>query len=69
MTDKLAQLKYDHYMEEVETGKRQLTPTMMQEAYQAVHKEYQDILSGKQKEVQQIEDLRNKIQNYLQTKQ
>jgi len=65
LTDKLADMKYKEFMEEVVLGKRKLTTNMMGDAYSAVHKEYEDVMTGKKQEVQQIDEIRNKLQTWL----
>ena len=62
MTDEYAKTKYNEFMREAEEGKRKLTPMLMQEARMAVHRDYEDKLAGKKPEKEQIEEVRNTIQ-------
>ena len=62
MTDKLARIKYDEFLQDAQEGKRQLTPTLMQEARMAVHQDYEDKLAGKKPEKQQMEEVRETLQ-------
>lgn len=55
---KLAVLKYEQFMQEVDAGKRELTNDMYDEAVKAVWQDFEDILTGKKKDVDQIEQIR-----------
>lgn len=60
--DDLAILKYEQFMDEVSTGIRQISTTMMQEAYRAVHEDLAQILTGKHQDNQKIQAIQQKIQ-------
>ncbi len=63
MTDKLTDIKYQHFIDEVEEGKRTLSPDIQDLARDVVHEEYRDILSGKKQDMQHIEEIRAKLQD------
>lgn len=58
---KLAVLKYEQFMQEVDAGKRELTNDMYDEAVKAVWQDFQDILSGKNNDIEEINRIRNQL--------
>ena len=58
-------VKLQQLMLEVEAGKRTLTNDMNDEAERLVEKDFEDILSGKKNEIQQMEEIRNKLQSLI----
>ncbi len=60
---RMAQLKYEQLLEEVGEGKRQLTTDLYQEAVKMVWQEFDDILAGKNKDVEKIEQIRSNLIN------
>ena len=47
----------------MEDGTRELSPNLMKEAEDLVYKDYQEILSGRKKEFEQIEEIRSKLKS------
>lgn len=66
---KLADLKYQQFMTEVDSGKREMTNDMYEQAVKAVWQDFKDILVGKNKDVEEIEKIRSqlrmKVNDYL----
>lgn len=62
LKDRLAKIKYEQFLLEVREGKRQLITNLYQEAVKMVWQDFDDILAGKNKEIEQIEAIRAKIQ-------
>lgn len=62
---RLAKLKYDQFLDEVNTGKRKLTNSLYDEATKAVWKDFEDISSGKKQDISQIEEIRANLQPLL----
>lgn len=60
------ELKYQKIMMEVESGARPLNADLMFEARLEVQRDMEDIVSGKKDELQQMEDLRAKLQQLIQ---
>lgn len=58
-------VKLQQLMMEVESGLRPLTPDLNDEAERLVEKDFEDILSGKKNEIQQMEDIRSKLQQLI----
>lgn len=61
--DDLAIIKYEQFMSEVTAGTRQISATMMQDAYKAVHEDLAQILTGKHNDNQEIKALQQKLQS------
>lgn len=58
-------LKLQQLMMEVEAGLRPLTDDMNDDAERLVEKDFEDILTGKKNELQQIDDIRAKLQSLI----
>lgn len=58
-------VKLQQLMMEVESGLRPLTPDLNDEAERLVEKDFEYILSGKKNEIQQMEDIRSKLQQLI----
>ena len=58
---KLANLKYEHFMQEVDAGKREFTNDIFDEAVKAVWQDFKDILSGKNKDIEEIDKIRSQL--------
>ena len=65
LKSRLAELKYQQFMTEVDEGKRELTTDMYSQAIKAVWQDFDDILLGKIKDKEQIEKLRQEIHTSL----
>ncbi len=65
MTDDLADLKLEKLLAEAEEGKVAVTGDMQDQALELVHTDYEEILSGRKQEVEQIEEIRNKLQGLI----
>ncbi|OGK11275.1 hypothetical protein A2954_06130 [Candidatus Roizmanbacteria bacterium RIFCSPLOWO2_01_FULL_37_12] len=63
LQDKLTELKYQQFMDEVSDGKRELTNKLYNEAKMAIWKDFEDNLSGKKQEIDQMEQIRFKLQS------
>lgn len=63
LKDRLAKIKYEQFLLEVGEGKRQLTTDLYQEAVKMVWQEFDDILAGKNKDVEKIEQIRSNLIN------
>lgn len=63
MTEVLADIKFRQFLDEVQEGKRKLTTDLMDQAKEAVLQDYEDMLSGKKHEQEQIESIREKLQS------
>lgn len=62
---KLSELKYQQYLNEVEQGSRELTDRMYLRAKQETWKEIEEMAQGKKQEVEQIESIRQKLQQFI----
>jgi len=60
------ELKFQKIMLEVEAGIRPIHADLMHEAQLEVQQDMEDIISGKREEVQQMEDIRSKLQQLIQ---
>lgn len=58
---KLADLKYEQFMEEVDLGKRGLTNDMYDQAVKGVWQDFKDILSGKINDIEEINRIRGQL--------
>lgn len=58
LKDRLAKLKYEEFLLEVDEGKRELTTDLYHHAVKAVWQDFEDMLSGKKKELAQIEEIK-----------
>jgi hypothetical protein len=56
---------YNQLMLEVESGKRKMTDTFMDEVDTEVEKELVEIMNGKQSENSEMSDIRNKLQSMM----
>jgi len=63
LQNRLTEVKYQQYMDEVAQGKRQLTNQLYSEAKRAVWSDFEDILSGKKHEVDQMDEIREKLKS------
>jgi len=63
LRDELAKLKYQELLKEIELGKSQLTNDLYLQAQKRVWKDFEDMLSGKKQEVDQMEQIRVKLQS------
>jgi len=66
LLDKLAKIKYNQFMEEASEGKRELKTDLYQQAKRAVWTDFENILAGKPQEVDQLDEIRNKLKNFTQ---
>ena len=62
--EKLCNLRYDQFLEEVAQGKRNLTNDLYLQAKKAVTKDFEEILAGKPEETQQINQLRDRLKSF-----
>ena len=58
---RLAKLKYEQFLQEVNEGKRELTTNLYDQAVKAVWKDFEAMLSGEKKDLEQIEAIRTKL--------
>ena len=63
--DQQTVVKLQQLMMEVEAGLRPLTDDMNDDAERLVEKDFEDILTGKKNELQQIDDIRAKLQSLI----
>lgn len=63
--DKLTALKYAQFFKEVAQGKRKLSPTMYQEAQDEIKTYFKKILTGEVEDKKKIEELRQKIAEFM----
>jgi len=68
LKDRMAKIKYEELMQEVDEGKRELTTDLYDQALKRVWQDFDDVLSGKKKETEQIEQIRAKLQPLTQDK-
>ena len=61
LKERMAKLKYEQFLLEVDDGKRELKTDLYQEAIKATWQDFDDILTGKQKELAQIEEIKAKL--------
>lgn len=66
LVEQQTELKYQKIMLEVEAGTRPMNADLMDEARLEVQQDMEDIVSGKKEEIQQMEDLRSKLQQLIQ---
>ena len=62
LKERLAMLKYEKYMAEVEQGKRKIMSSMHSEAIKEVWQDFDDILSGKTKDEEILKKIRDQLQ-------
>lgn len=62
-TEELAFFKYQEFLQEVESGKRQISTELMQEARLAVDEDLAKVLTGESKDNQEIAALQQKLQS------
>jgi hypothetical protein len=65
LKNRLAKLKYENLLLEVDEGKRQLTTDIYAQAVKAVWQDFEDILSGKKNELDQIATIKAQLQTQL----
>lgn len=65
--DKLTALKYAQFFKEAAEGKRELSPTMYQEAQDEIKTYFKKILTGELEDEEKIEELRQKIAQLVKT--
>lgn len=58
---KLADLKYEQFLQEVDAGKRELTNDIYNQSVKAVWQDFQDILSGKNNDIEEINRIRSQL--------
>lgn len=63
LTNALIDLKFKKYMFEVENKQRKLTTDLYIKAKEAVYQDYDDILSGKKQDREQMEAIQKKLQS------
>lgn len=68
LKEKMAKIKYEELLLEVDEGKRELTTDLYDEALKRVWQDFDDMLSGKKKDVEKIEEIRAKLQPLAQDK-
>lgn len=68
LKEKLAKLKYEKLLLEVDEGKRELTSDLYPEAVKQVWQDFDDIVSGKKKEIDQIEEIMVRMQKAIPSK-
>lgn len=61
LKSKLAKLKYEQFLIEIEAGKRELMTNLYEEATKAVWQDFEDILAGKTQDSEQLEEIRTKL--------
>lgn len=61
LKEKLAEQRYEQYLTEVEEGKRELTSDLYNDALRSVWQDFDDVVSGKKKELEQIDEIRAKL--------
>lgn len=62
---RLAKLKYEQLLTEIDEGKRELMSDLYREALKLVAKDFEDILAGKPQEIEQIETIREQLKTTL----
>lgn len=62
--DKLSDLQYKQFMNEVVAGKRELTSDLYYQAKKQAMENIEDMLAGKDIETKQIEEIRNKLKSF-----
>lgn len=62
LKERLAKIKYEEFLLEVDEGKRELTTDMYDEATKAAWQDLEDMLSGKFQDLKQLEEVRAKLQ-------
>lgn len=68
LKEKMAKIKYEELMLEVDEGKRDLTTDLYDQALKRVWQDFDDVLSGKKKDVEKMEEIRAKLQPLTQDK-
>lgn len=68
LKEKLAQLRYEQLLEEVEQGKRELATNLYQEAVKSVWDDFESIASGKNIDTEMIQSIRAQITPLIQDK-
>ena len=68
LKEKLAQIRYEQLLEEVEQGKKELTTNLYQEAVRSVWDDFENLVSGKNKDEKLIESIRSQINPLIQDK-
>ncbi len=61
LKNRLAKLKHEEMLLEVDEGKRELTTDLYQQAVKAVWQDFDDLLAGKKNDISQIEEIRSKL--------
>lgn len=67
LENKLAEVKYEQLLLDVDEGKRELTNNLYQEAVKAVWQDFENNLTGKIKEETLIADIRNELKPLIQS--
>lgn len=62
LMDRLAQLKHEELLVEVQDGKRELTTDLYHQAVKAVRQDFEEILSGRKNESEEIAKIRANLQ-------
>ena len=68
LTEELKKIKFEEFVKEIALGKKNTRTDLMNEAEKEVYKDYEDILSGKMEEIQQIDSVREKLAELMQKK-
>jgi hypothetical protein len=61
LLNKFSKIKYDQFLAEASSGKREINSDLYQEAKRAVWKDFDEILAGKPQEKNEMEEIRNKL--------
>lgn len=61
LLNQFSKVKYNQFLEEASSGKREVNSDLYQEAKRAVWQDFDDILAGKPQEKNEMEEIRNKL--------
>lgn len=61
LNDEITQIKYQELLEDVKSGKAKLTDDLFIQARKSAWQYFESVLSGKAKETEQIDEIRNKL--------
>lgn len=66
--EKLENIYYQEMFIEAEQNKRELTAGLMQRAKKRAAEEFENVLSGKKQELQEVDEIRSKLQTLITAK-
>ena len=65
--DKLTVVRYNEFLKEIDDGKRELLNNLFLQAKRSVWQDFDQILAGKPKELEQIDEIRSKLEEIIKT--